>query len=59
LDDYITPNEAHPEGIKEHLDNAESGVHVVSGTERSFFHLLFADHKNVKASLFVISITEQ
>ncbi|HEV8051768.1 MAG TPA: hypothetical protein VGP47_04675, partial [Parachlamydiaceae bacterium] len=43
FDEYLSPNEGHPEGIEKHLKMAEEGLHVCTGTERSFFHLLGAD----------------
>ena len=43
FDEYLSPNEGHPEGIEKHLKLAEKGLHVCTGTERSFFHLLCAD----------------
>ncbi len=39
--DYLSPNEWNPEGIEEHLKMAEKGIIVSTGTERSFFDLVF------------------
>lgn len=40
--DYLRPNEMNPEGIKEHLKLAKRGIHVSTGTERSFFGIIFS-----------------
>lgn len=37
---FLSPNEACPEGIKDHLNNARPGIIVSTGTERNFFNLL-------------------
>lgn len=41
--DYLAPNEGHPENIAPHLQLAKRGVIVSAGTERSFFDLLFSN----------------
>jgi hypothetical protein len=41
--DYLDPNEGSPEGIKPHLELAERGDLVSTGTERCFFNLCFLD----------------
>ncbi|HEV8051767.1 MAG TPA: hypothetical protein VGP47_04670 [Parachlamydiaceae bacterium] len=43
LFDYLVPNEGRPEKIKKHLDLAQTGIHISTGTERSLFHLLCAE----------------
>ncbi|GEM_PF-4716097 len=45
FDDYREPNEDNPENIQSHLDLAEPGIHVCTGSERLFFHLLLCDEK--------------
>lgn len=46
FDDYREPNEGYPERIRPHLEAAwnREGIAVSTGTERSFFHLLFSNH---------------
>ena len=41
--DYLEPNEYFPEGVKPHLQWNKKGLLVSTGTERSFFDLLFSD----------------
>ena len=43
--DYLEPNEGSPEDVKSHLALMEKGIIVSTGTERSFFDLLFSDEK--------------
>jgi len=43
--DYLEPNEGSPEDVKSHLALMEKGIIVSTGTERSFFDLLFSDAK--------------
>lgn len=40
--DYLDPNERNPEGVEEHLALAQRGIIVSTGTERSFFNLIFS-----------------
>jgi hypothetical protein len=41
--DYREPNEGSPEGIAEHLENSEPGIHIYTGSERAFFGACFSD----------------
>lgn len=41
--DFFEPNERRPQDIKEHINKCEKGIIVSTGTERSFFDLIFSD----------------
>lgn len=49
--DFLQPNEWEPEEIKAHLDLAGRGIIVSTGTERSFFNLLFSDKERCRGLL--------
>ncbi|MBA2369556.1 MAG: hypothetical protein H0V82_11115 [Candidatus Protochlamydia sp.] len=56
FDICLEPNELFPTAVKPHLDLMEKGIIVSTGTERSFFDLLFADEKRCEG-LVIVDIT--
>lgn len=48
FDVYLSPNEGHPQKIAFLLEGVETGFLVSTGTERSFFNLLFSDQKKCR-----------
>lgn len=48
FDNYLTPNEGNPQNIHPLLQEIKPGFLVSTGTERSFFNLLFINHQNCR-----------
>ncbi|MBA3238360.1 MAG: hypothetical protein H0T62_08470 [Parachlamydiaceae bacterium] len=51
--DFLFPNESYPENLKPHLDLGEKGIIVSTGTERSFFDLLFSNSEKCEGVIVV------
>lgn len=51
--DFFEPNEYFPERVKPHLSLSETGILVSTGTERSFFDLIFSDETKCEGLVVV------